>query len=158
MLFRSVNYYIPRTPQDYIHRIGLTVRATKRGTAISLVSQDEKRYLQAIEKWLNQKISVETVDGYTEDNDVPDFVLLRPNSRASEEKADRDIKQVVARRIADKKRKKARMAKSKGTGKTMRPKSKSRPENKPVHTGKKRSKSGSRSPKASIKNKSRANR
>jgi ATP-dependent RNA helicase RhlE len=103
-----INYDIPRIPEDYVHRIGRTGRAGVSGMAVSLVSNDEKCYLQAIEKLLKQKIPVKKVDGYTEDSDVPDFVLFRPNSASSEKKADPAIKEMVARRNASKKREKTR--------------------------------------------------
>jgi ATP-dependent RNA helicase RhlE len=144
-----INYDIPRSPQDYIHRIGRTGRASERGVAISLVSQDEKPYLQAIEKWQNQKIPVETVDGYTTDSDVPDFVLLRPSSAASEQKAALDIKALVARRNTSKKNKKARKAKSTGTGKSSKPKSNPLPKRKRVKPEIKRPLSATRTSKSS---------
>ncbi|BBO67429.1 ATP-dependent RNA helicase RhlE [Desulfosarcina alkanivorans] len=105
-----VNYDMPGTPEDYVHRIGRTGRAGVRGIAVSLVSPDEKRHLQAIEKLLEQKIPVETVDGYTEDSDVPDYVLFRPGSLASHKKADRDLKEMVLKRNARKQESKSRTA------------------------------------------------
>ena len=122
-----VNYDIPTTPEDYVHRIGRTGRAGKSGMAVSLVSHDEKLHLQAIETLLKQKIPVEKVDGYTQDSDVPDFVLFRPNSPSSEKKADKGIKEMIAKRNASKQRSRTRKAKTKGSGKRSRPQSKSRP-------------------------------
>jgi ATP-dependent RNA helicase RhlE len=51
-----INYEIPNTPEDYVHRIGRTGRAGMTGEAISLVSADERDYLAAIEKLLNRPI------------------------------------------------------------------------------------------------------
>ena len=93
-----VNYDMPGTPEDYVHRIGRTGRAGESGIAVSLVSPDEMPYLRAIEKLLKRKIPEEKVEGYTVDSDVPDFVLLRPNNPASEKKADKAIKKLVAKR------------------------------------------------------------
>jgi ATP-dependent RNA helicase RhlE len=97
-----VNYDMPTIPEDYIHRIGRTGRAGESGIAISLVSPEEKRHLQAIEALMGQKIPVEIVRGYSEGTDVPDFVLYRPNNAASEKKADKAIKELVAARNAAK--------------------------------------------------------
>ena len=97
-----VNYDMPTIPEDYVHRIGRTGRAGESGIAISLVSPEEKRHLQAIEALLGQKIPVEIVRGYSEGTDVPDFVLYRPNNAASEKKADKSIKELVATRNAAK--------------------------------------------------------
>ena len=121
-----VNYDMPGIPEDYVHRIGRTGRAGESGIAVSLVSRGEKRHLQAIEKLLKRKIPVEKVDGYTEDSDVPDFVLFRPSSASSEKKADREIKDLVARRTAAKSRSKTRNAKTAGSGKRSGPGSKPR--------------------------------
>jgi ATP-dependent RNA helicase RhlE len=126
-----VNYDMPGTPEDYVHRIGRTGRAGISGIAVSLISQDDKPHLQAIEKRLGQKIPVETVDGYTEDSDVPDYVLFRPDSLASHKKADRDLKEMVLKRNA---RKQA---------------SKSKPANKKRKPAKKPSRSGLQFPRSS---------
>ena len=93
-----VNYDMPNVPEDYIHRIGRTGRAGVSGIAISLVSPDERVHLKAIEKMLQQKISMETVAGFTLDGPVPDFVLLRPNHPDSEKKADKSLKEMVEKR------------------------------------------------------------
>jgi ATP-dependent RNA helicase RhlE len=52
-----INYEIPNTPEDYVHRIGRTGRAGTPGEAISLVSPDEMDYLHAIEKLLKREIT-----------------------------------------------------------------------------------------------------
>lgn len=51
-----INYEIPNTPEDYVHRIGRTGRAGTPGEAISLVSPEEMDYLHAIEKLLKREI------------------------------------------------------------------------------------------------------
>ncbi len=51
-----INYEIPNTPEDYVHRIGRTGRAGTPGEAISLVSPDEMDYLAGIEKLLKRQI------------------------------------------------------------------------------------------------------
>ncbi|MBL8517413.1 MAG: DEAD/DEAH box helicase [Betaproteobacteria bacterium] len=51
-----INYEIPNTPEDYVHRIGRTGRAGTPGEAISLVSGDEMEYLARIEKLLKRAI------------------------------------------------------------------------------------------------------
>ncbi|MBL8511599.1 MAG: hypothetical protein JNM52_08125, partial [Betaproteobacteria bacterium] len=51
-----INYELPHTPEDYVHRIGRTGRAGCPGEAISLVSPDESSFLTDIEKLLKRKI------------------------------------------------------------------------------------------------------
>lgn len=60
-----VNYDLPRAAEDYVHRIGRTGRAGASGEALSLVSEDELRYLADIEALLNMKIATEVVAGFT---------------------------------------------------------------------------------------------
>jgi len=137
-----VNYDMPGIPEDYVHRIGRTGRAGMSGSAVSLVSHDERHHLQAVEKLLKQKIPVEKVDGYTENSDVPDFVLLRPDSASSEKNADKDLKELVARRNASKRRSQSRRAKTARSAKSTGPKSRSRTGRKNEKAGKKPFRSG----------------
>ena len=51
-----VNFDMPTYPNDYIHRIGRTGRAGQEGTAISLMSVDEHKFLRGIESLLKIKI------------------------------------------------------------------------------------------------------
>ena len=57
-----VNYELPHVPEDYVHRIGRTGRAGCTGHALSLVADDEKDRLRAIEKVLGRKINVLPLD------------------------------------------------------------------------------------------------
>jgi len=57
-----VNYELPHVPEDYVHRIGRTGRAGCAGQALSLVSDDERDRLRAIEKVLGRKINVLPLD------------------------------------------------------------------------------------------------
>ena len=54
-----INYEIPSAPEDYVHRIGRTGRAGALGTAISLVSPEEEKYLVEIEKLIKREIPKE---------------------------------------------------------------------------------------------------
>ena len=44
-----INFDLPRDPDDYIHRVGRTARAGRKGTSISLVGQRDISLVQAIE-------------------------------------------------------------------------------------------------------------
>jgi ATP-dependent RNA helicase RhlE len=55
-----VNYELPRSPKDYIHRIGRTGRAESTGEAISLITQDDLQHFKVIQK--KMKRFVELVD------------------------------------------------------------------------------------------------
>jgi ATP-dependent RNA helicase RhlE len=51
-----INYELPYTPEDYVHRIGRTGRAGLSGEAISFMGADEARLLADIEKLLKRAI------------------------------------------------------------------------------------------------------
>jgi ATP-dependent RNA helicase RhlE len=51
-----INFDIPATPENYIHRIGRTGRADKKGIAISFVTEKERPYLEAVEILMNYPV------------------------------------------------------------------------------------------------------
>ncbi|MBI3283831.1 MAG: DEAD/DEAH box helicase [Burkholderiales bacterium] len=51
-----INFDLPHSAEDYVHRIGRTGRAGAKGDAISLHSDRDERYLADIEKLIKQKI------------------------------------------------------------------------------------------------------
>lgn len=51
-----INYDLPQSPEDYIHRIGRTGRAGAKGFACSLVTPQDKRSWQAIDRLLNPEL------------------------------------------------------------------------------------------------------
>ncbi|MGA2550935.1 MAG: DEAD/DEAH box helicase [Burkholderiaceae bacterium] len=59
-----INYDLPHSPEDYVHRIGRTGRAGASGDAISLMAPEEERYLQDIEKLTKQKVERATLEGF----------------------------------------------------------------------------------------------
>lgn len=61
-----VNYDLPNVPENYVHRIGRTGRAGETGEAVSLVSSQEKEFLERIRKLIKQKIPLRPVP-YVED-------------------------------------------------------------------------------------------
>jgi len=60
-----INYELPRSPKDYIHRIGRTGRADAHGEAISLVTPEEEHHFKVIQKKMGKpvrRISAENID------------------------------------------------------------------------------------------------
>jgi ATP-dependent RNA helicase RhlE len=66
-----VNYDLPDVPEAYIHRVGRTARATRRGDAFSLVSPEEENDLRAIERHLNLTIPRARLPGFDYDRPAP---------------------------------------------------------------------------------------
>lgn len=59
-----VNFDLPRSPTDYIHRIGRTARAGKTGTAISFISHEDAEHFKIIEKKCQVKMPREQIAGF----------------------------------------------------------------------------------------------
>ncbi len=59
-----INFELPNVPEAYVHRIGRTARAGATGSAISLVSDDERGLLRDI-----QKVTRQTVPAFDRRND-----------------------------------------------------------------------------------------
>lgn len=59
-----VNFHLPFLAEDYVHRIGRTGRAGKTGTAISLVSPKDEKYLGDIEKLIGRHFERIVLPGY----------------------------------------------------------------------------------------------
>ena len=58
------NYDLPKFPEDYVHRIGRTGRAGRKGLAVSLVNHSESINVKRIERFTKQVIPVDIIEGY----------------------------------------------------------------------------------------------
>jgi ATP-dependent RNA helicase RhlE len=59
-----VNYDLPRSTDDYIHRIGRTGRAGRSGVAVSFVSANNEAHFRLIEKRHALAVTREIIDGF----------------------------------------------------------------------------------------------
>ena len=59
-----VNFDLPRSPADYIHRIGRTGRAGKDGLAISFIDYESEAHFKLIEKRSDIKLQREQISGF----------------------------------------------------------------------------------------------
>ena len=58
-----INFELPRSPKDYIHRIGRTGRAESTGEAISLITPEEAHHWKIIQKKMGKRVEMtETFD------------------------------------------------------------------------------------------------
>lgn len=51
-----INYEAPRDAEDYVHRIGRTARAERKGTAITLINHADLHRLKRIEKLIGKEV------------------------------------------------------------------------------------------------------
>ncbi|NIG88760.1 MAG: ATP-dependent RNA helicase SrmB, partial [Serratia symbiotica] len=89
------NFDMPRTADTYLHRIGRTGRAGRKGTAISLVEAHDHRLLGKVGRYLNEALKLRVID------------KLRPKTKVPNENSNgKPSKTVLAKRMQDKVKKK----------------------------------------------------
>ncbi|MEG3127687.1 ATP-dependent RNA helicase SrmB [Pantoea cypripedii] len=110
------NFDMPRTADTYLHRIGRTARAGRKGTALSLVEAHDHVLLGKISRYIDETLKPRTIDE------------LRPESRAPSAKVTgKPSKKVLAKRKeqkekeAEKPRVKKRHRDAKNIGKRRKP-------------------------------------
>ncbi|MFN3875958.1 MAG: helicase-related protein, partial [Flavobacteriales bacterium] len=51
-----INYDVPKDPEDYVHRVGRTARAQRKGTAITFINEKEMREFGRIEALIGYEV------------------------------------------------------------------------------------------------------
>jgi ATP-dependent RNA helicase RhlE len=57
-----INYDLPRSPKDYVHRIGRTGRAGASGQAISLITPEDEHHFKVIQKKMGKVVEMHESD------------------------------------------------------------------------------------------------
>ena len=57
-----VNYDVPEQPENYVHRVGRTGRGMDKGYALTLADPNETPLIDAIEKYMEEQISILRMD------------------------------------------------------------------------------------------------
>ncbi len=65
------NFDVPTHAEDYVHRIGRTGRAGRSGAAFTLATRNDAKYVEAIEKLIEQPIPRTVFEGGSGDADAP---------------------------------------------------------------------------------------
>lgn len=73
-----VNYDLPEIAENYVHRVGRTGRGMKKGIAVSFCSPEEKPILTEIETFLEQEITVLSID-HADYSATVDFSAANPH-------------------------------------------------------------------------------
>lgn len=58
LLPHVINFELPRSPKDYVHRIGRTGRAEASGEAISLITPDDEHHFTIIQKKMRKQVEM----------------------------------------------------------------------------------------------------
>jgi len=66
-----INYDLPRSPADYIHRVGRTARAGKSGEAISFIDYENRDHFKLIEKRSDINLQREQIKGFELQGEAP---------------------------------------------------------------------------------------
>ena len=53
-----INYELPRSPKDFVHRIGRTGRAENPGDAITFVTEEDKHHFKVIQKKMKRAVDM----------------------------------------------------------------------------------------------------
>jgi ATP-dependent RNA helicase RhlE len=100
-----VNFHLPFLAEDYVHRIGRTGRAGKTGTAISLVSPKDEKFLDNIETLIERKFERIVMPGYELERALPAYydgeVVDKPLKK-SRYRAEQEKNQLLAKKNSDK--------------------------------------------------------
>jgi ATP-dependent RNA helicase DDX49/DBP8 len=80
-----VNYEVPRDPSDYIHRVGRTARAGRKGLAVTLVGQRDVLLVQAIEERVAAKMGEYGEEGVSVAGRVAKETILKAVGEARRE-------------------------------------------------------------------------
>lgn len=69
-----INYDIPADPDDFIHRVGRTARAGRKGDAISIVAEKDIDRIQSIEERINKKMEI--LEDIDDDSVIADSLTI----------------------------------------------------------------------------------
>jgi len=122
-----VNFDMPDVAENYVHRIGRTGRAGKKGVALSLVSADEADVLAEIETLIEKLIPREFVVGYEPKHEVPVMKLKPKKLKKPKKPKQKHTAQVKKTLTKDKSTKSRRVTTKKDNQESVRDKGKRKP-------------------------------
>jgi len=73
-----INYDMPESTDDYIHRIGRTGRVNKSGDALTFVTDADAGKIRALEQLLDAPLARMTLQGFDYTQPAPDREFIRP--------------------------------------------------------------------------------
>ena len=76
-----INYDLPRSPNDYVHRIGRTGRAGQKGHVISLIAHHEYQHFSVIERHNGLNLKREELEGFEVDETPPPLPRKSPKKK-----------------------------------------------------------------------------
>ncbi|SMY17760.1 ATP-dependent RNA helicase SrmB [Photobacterium aquimaris] len=92
-----INFDLPRTAEVYVHRIGRTARAGKKGTAIALVEAHDQGMIERISRYMKEEIQERFIHGLRPQTKKPSTAKKKKKvtKKVKEAKAKKKIKQAA---------------------------------------------------------------
>jgi ATP-dependent RNA helicase DeaD len=100
-LTHVINYALPQDPESYVHRIGRTGRAGKKGIAITLITPSEYRKLLSIQRIANATITKQLVPNVKEVIDSKKQRIKNSIIESIAEESFADLEQISAEILAE---------------------------------------------------------
>ncbi len=75
-----INFDMPRTADVYLHRIGRTARAGKKGNAISLVEAHDQPMIERVARYIKEEIKERYIEGMRPKHKKPVFKKKKPST------------------------------------------------------------------------------
>ena len=93
------NYDMPKTADVYLHRIGRTARAGKKGTAISLVEAHDYELLKKIERYINEPLNLRVIDELRPKTKAPKITKKKKLSDKAKAKKETKLKESKKKKL-----------------------------------------------------------
>ncbi|EGR3976725.1 ATP-dependent RNA helicase SrmB [Vibrio cholerae] len=81
-----INFDLPRSADVYLHRIGRTGRAGKKGIAISLVEAHDQPMMARVERYIKEEVKERFIDGLRPKHKKPVFKKKKKDSKKTADK------------------------------------------------------------------------
>ncbi|WP_035217547.1 DEAD/DEAH box helicase [Desulfatibacillum aliphaticivorans] len=110
-----INYDMPSTPETYMHRIGRTGRAKRRGEAFTFITNDDRQMVRAVNRAVGSNVEQRTIHDFNYQASTPETgrqaAQATPRQPMKKKKSRQDFPPVEVRRKSDSKRRANREAK-----------------------------------------------
>ncbi|MCG3863842.1 MULTISPECIES: ATP-dependent RNA helicase SrmB [unclassified Photobacterium] len=97
-----INFDLPRTAEVYVHRIGRTARAGKKGTAISLVEAHDQSMIERISRYMKEEVQERFIHGLRPQTKKPSTAKKKKkvSKKVKDAKAKKKVKQAAKKNQA----------------------------------------------------------
>lgn len=91
-----INFDLPRSADIYVHRIGRTARAGKKGTAINLIEAHDVPMMERIEHYTGESVTRRVIDDLKPQHKIADF--SKKKKKDDDKKSEEDQKHTKSRK------------------------------------------------------------